>query len=67
MRAITEGQSRNEEYSQEKNHCGRCGVAIRGSEFCSACRKFFQMLTVGKEVIINFKSRGNGKLRELND
>ena len=67
MRAIPDGQSRNEESCLDQNHCGRCGVVIRRNEFCPACRKFFHMLTVGKEVLTNFKLKGNGKLGELND
>jgi len=67
MKLSTKGRSGNEDHSLEQNHCRRCGVVIRRNEFCPACRKFFQMLTVGKEVLINFKSIGNGKLGDVND
>jgi hypothetical protein len=66
VKAITEGRSGNEK-RLEQNHCGRCGIVIRGNEFCAGCRKFFQMLTARKEVLINFKLIGNEKLGDVND
>jgi hypothetical protein len=67
MKLSTKGRSGNEDRILEQNHCGRCGAVMRRNEFCPACRKFFQMLTIGKEVLINFKSIGNGKLGDVND
>ncbi len=33
-----------------RKQCGRCGVAAKKSEFCSACRKFFLIVNGPKSI-----------------
>lgn len=35
-----------------QKQCGRCGVATKKREFCSACRRFFQIVNGPKSIFI---------------